>query len=486
MKIPTKILFSHAYFYQLDPKQWEAQEPYPPYNTILAAAIMQEKGFEVDLFDSNLKKSASEIEQKIIDFQPQYLVLYDDSFNYLSKMCLTNMREACLEMIRLAKKHDCLVLINSSDATDNYEKYLDAGADFVMLGEAEITLTELIEKLEQKKLGQDIVLDQVEGIVLKKENKLQKTKKRNSLTDLEHLPQPLWNLVKIADYQQIWQQKHGFFSLNIATTRGCPFKCNWCAKPIYGNRYNSRSPQKVANEIAFLMQNFNATHFWICDDIFGLKPNWVKEFKDFLAEKNVKPKLKIQSRADLLLKDDTIDDLVACGLDEVWIGAESGSQKILDAMDKGITVQEIERSSQLLKRKGVKVAFFLQYGYLDETKEDINLTLKMLEKLRPYTIGISVSYPLPGTIFHEKVKNQLKNKKNWKDSDDLDTMYQASFSSDFYKQLQRFTHAKFRKNRVLDDLFNQKKQLISLLKFPIFWINEKLSWTKLKWIEMKS
>ncbi len=478
MKKPTKILFSHSYFYRFDPKQWEAQQPYPPYNTILAAAMMREKGFEVALFDSNLKKFAAEIEQKIIDFQPKYLVFYDDSFNYLSKMCLTNMREACFEMIRLGKKHGCVVLVNSSDATDNYEKYLEVGANFVMLAESEFTLQELIGKLETKQN-----IESVEGIVFKKENNIQKNKKRAILTNLESLPQPAWDLVEMVDYQHIWQKKHGYFSLNIATTRGCPFKCNWCAKPIYGNRYNSRSPQKVANEIAFLMQNFDASHFWICDDIFGLKPNWVKEFKRFLAENNVKPKLKIQSRADLLLKENTIDDLVACGLDEVWIGAESGSQKILDAMDKGITVVEIEKSSKLLKKKGVKVAFFLQYGYLGETKKDIDLTLKMVEKLKPFTIGISVSYPLPGTGFYEEVKNQLIEKHNWKDSDDLDTMYQSTFSSEFYRQLQKFTHAKFRKNRVVDDFQHQKNIFKSILKFPFFWLNEKLNWAKLSMIE---
>ena len=404
-----KILFTNAYFYRLDEKQWEIQKPYPPYGTILAAALMREKGFEVALFDCNLKYSPAEIEVQIADFQPDYLVIFYDNFNYLSKMCLTVMREACFELIRYGKKAGCTVLVNSADTTDNFEKYLDVGANVVLLGEAENTLEELLEKGLTS-------LESVKGIVFQKDEKLIITPKQNTFQDLDSFPMPAWDLVNLPEYQAIWQNSHGYFSLNIATTRGCPYKCNWCAKPIYGNRYNVRSPKLVVGELKYLMQDEGVKYFWVCDDIFGLKPNWVKEFKELLKTENLQPRLKIQSRADLLLKEDTITDLVESGLTEVWIGAESGSQRILDAMDKGITVEEIEKSTQLLKKKGVKVCFFLQYGYLGEIFEDIEKTLNMVKKLMPDDIGISVSYPLPGTVFYQKVKTQLTEKQNWQDS----------------------------------------------------------------------
>jgi anaerobic magnesium-protoporphyrin IX monomethyl ester cyclase len=458
----NSILFANTYFYRFDEKQWKMQKPYPPYNTILAAAIMREKGFEVGLFDANLKQNPLEIENKIIAFQPRYLVIYDDSFNYLSKMCLNVMREACFEMIKVAKKHGCIILVNSSDATDHFEKYLEVGADFVLLGEAEQTLQELFQHNFEN-------CHNINGIAFLENSEIVKTHKRPIFQELDKYPMPAWDLINLVDYQAIWLKKHGYFSLNIATTRGCPYKCNWCAKPIYGNRYNSRSPQKIADELAFLIEK-GATHFWVCDDIFGLKPNWVNEFRVYLGGKGVKPKLKIQSRADLLLKENTIDDLVACGLDEVWIGAESGSQKVLDAMDKGITVEEIEKSAKLLKEKGVKVAFFLQYGYLNETWEDIEMTLSMVKKLLPDDLGISVSYPLPGTGFYEKVKNQLVNKQNWDDSDDLAMMYRGTFSPVFYRQLHDYTHRLYRRAKALKNRH---------LNYPLLWIREKMSYQKL-------
>ena len=201
------------------------------------------------------------------------------------------------------------------------------------------------------------------------------------MRDLDALPLPAWGLVDWARYKQGGHAAHGYFSVNRVTTRGCPFHCNWCAKPIYGNRYNSRSPERVATEIEMLIARYAVRDFWMADDIFGLKPGWVQRFREVVQQRDLKFQYKIQSRVDLLLKEDTIDALVASGLRQVWVGAESGSQKILDAMDKGTTVQEIRDATHLLKQKGGEGCFFLQFGYLDETREDILKTHALEEEM---------------------------------------------------------------------------------------------------------
>ena len=422
------ILFTHSYFYRFDAKQWRNQQPYPPYGTLMAAAVMRECGFEVGLFDTALETSAANIIPLIEQKRPKYLVIYDDGFNYLTKMCLTRMREAAFEMARYGKKYGCTVIVNSSDSTDHSEQYFQAGADFVLLGEGEAALRELIIKLES---GAALPL-------------LSSTLRHPVITDLDSLPDAAWDLVNMEAYRRIWEKAHGYFSLNMATTRGCPYKCNWCAKPIYGNRYNARSPQRVAAEIEMLVTRYGVQHFWMADDIFGLKPGWVQSFRDIVQAKKLHFKYKIQSRVDLLLKEDTIDALVASGLEQVWVGAESGSQRILDAMDKGTKVEEIGQATRLLKQKGVQVCFFLQFGYLGETQEDIDATLAMVEALKPYDIGISVSYPLPGTKFYEMVRASLGEKQNWTVSDDLSMMYRATFSPAYYRRLHRLTHKRFR------------------------------------------
>jgi anaerobic magnesium-protoporphyrin IX monomethyl ester cyclase len=328
-------------------------------------------------------------------------------------------------------------------------------------------LSTLLEKIDDKAID----FTDVQGLAYKKNEEILFTGKREILKDLDSLPLPAWDLIEINDYKNIWIENHGYFSLNIATTRGCPFKCNWCAKPIYGNRYNSRSPKNVADEIEYLINNFQPDHFWFCDDIFGLKPGWVQEFSEIVNSRNLNFKYKIQSRVDLLLQEDTIDALLESGAETIWVGAESGSQKILDAMDKGTNTEQIYEATYLLKNKGINVAFFLQFGFLGETKEDIDKTINMVLDLMPEDIGISVSYPLPGTVFYNKVKDELETKANWTDSDDLAMMYKSTFSPLYYKKLHRYVHKIYRrkqgiknfKNIVIHPLNLNKRKLRSAL-----------------------
>jgi anaerobic magnesium-protoporphyrin IX monomethyl ester cyclase len=472
-----KILFSHSYFLRFDPKQWATGQPFAPIRTLYAAALMREKGYKVSFFDTMFAFDPGDIIPSLEKNKPDVLVLYDDGFNYLTKMCLTNMREAAFKMIKLAKEKGCTVIVSSSDSTDRYEEYLQEGADFVLLGEAEQTLTELIAAIEQQT---DFL--SIAGIAYQQNTAIIKTVKRNVLKDLDSLPFPAWDLVDIEPYRKTWMKHKGYFSMNMATTRGCPFKCNWCAKPIYGNRYNSRSPQNVVAELKMLNEKFNFDHIWFCDDIFGLKPGWVHEFADCLEKEKLSFRFKIQARADLLLQENYIRDLARAGCENAWMGAESGSQKILDAMDKGTTVEQIYKATYLLKKYKIHPSFFIQFGYPGETKEDITKTIRMINHLVPYEIGISVSYPLPGTVFFEKVKNELKEKTNWTDSDELALMFRNTYAPAFYKQLHRYVHKSYRKQVAIQHVkklftkpfgsnsFTIKKALSFLYYAPASWI----------------
>ena len=456
-KFHNNIVFSNAYFYKFDAKQWKNKTPFPPLGTIYAASYLRENGFSVELFDTNLLASTDGLQPYLKTRKPSFFVLYDDGFNYLTKMCLTTMRDAAFKMIETAKSLGWTVICASSDSTDQYEKYLENGADIVIQGEGEITLHEAILAINNNQN-----LSTINGIVYKDDGEIIKNKGRIVLKELDKLAQPAWDLVAVEDYKKVWESGKQSFTLNIATTRGCPYKCNWCAKPIYGNRYNSHSPAYIVQQIKFLSETFNVNRFWMCDDIFGLKPNWVQQFNTELKKENLNISYYIQSRADLLLKEDTIDALAESGLEEVWIGAESGSQKILDAMDKGTSVEQIYTATRLLKEKNIRIAFFIQFGYLTESKEDINKTINMITELVPDNIGISVSYPLPGTKFYDKVKDDLKLKANWTDSDDLDMMFKGTFNSKFYKKLQRYVHKEFRKSQAKEyfkQLFTNPKSV---------------------------
>lgn len=436
-----KVLFTHSWFMKYDPKQWHIMEPYPPLATISAAAVLREEGCEVKLHDVMFEDTPESIIPVLKEWKPEVLVICDDGFNYLTKMCLTNMREAAWKMAEYAKEQDCTVIVSSSDATDHTEAYLDHLADYIVIGEVEQTLSELTNYLQQRT---KITKEEIKGLVWKEDNEVKRSLPRPVLQQLDQLPLPAWNLVDMDKYKQAWINKHGFFSINCSTTRGCPFKCNWCAKPIYGNRYNARTPEHVVTELAYLHHHYGFDHVWFCDDIFGLKPGWVKQFAELLQKQKLRFKFKIQSRADLLLTDEQIIPLAEAGCENVWMGAESGSQKILDAMDKGITTEQIAEATRLLKAHHIQPAFFLQFGYPGEEMPDIRKTIEMVSELQPSAIGISVSYPLPGTKFYDHVKEQLNQKANWTDSNDLDLMFRNTYSPAFYKQLHQYVHNHFR------------------------------------------
>lgn len=447
-KMKNKILFTHSYFLQFDPKQKSIGQPYAPLGTLYAAALMRQNGYNVSLYDTMFASSPSEAIAQLEKEQPDYFIVYDDGFNYLTKMCLTNMREAAFTMIQSAKDKNCTVIVSSSDATDRYDMYLKHGADFIIMGEAELTLLELINSISNNENN----VGQISGLAYLDKGVVVTTGKRKVMNDLDDLPFPAWDIIDMEPYRKSWLEHAGYFSMNMATTRGCPFKCNWCAKPIYGNRYNCRSPQNVVEELLMLKSKYNFDHIWFCDDIFGLKPGWINAFADLVQEKTLSLKFKMQGRADLLSKEDNVKDLARAGCDNIWMGAESGSQKILDAMNKGTTLKQIATATFLLKKNKIKPSFFIQFGYPGETSEDIQKTIKMINTLLPHEIGISISYPLPGTQFYEKVKSELQEKTNWTDSNEMALMFRNKYHPAFYKQLHKYVHKSYRKHLSLDNI----------------------------------
>jgi anaerobic magnesium-protoporphyrin IX monomethyl ester cyclase len=443
------ILFGQSYYLRFDPKLWDAMQPYPPLGTLYAASYMRQKGYSVALFDAMLAENTDEWTIALEKSQPKYAILFEDNFNYLSKMSLLRMRAAAFEMIDAAKAQGCAVIVAGADMTDHAEKYLERGADFVLMGEGEETLGELVGYLQRTPQSptDDSALYAIHSLAYLHDGKVVKTPTRPVIRKLDDIPFPAWDLVDRDKYRDVWVEHHGYYSMNLVTTRGCPFHCNWCAKPIWGQKYNVRSAANVVEEMAWLQKNFAPDHIWFMDDIMGIQDRWIEEFADLLDQQDVHIPFKSLNRVDLLLRGKTIPALARAGAKIVWVGAESGSQKILDAMDKGTQVTQIYEAARQLHAHGVKVAFFLQFGYPGETREDIELTLKMVRDLMPDDIGISVSYPLPGTPFYERVQHELGERVNWLDSADMAMLYKGPFATEFYRQLHMVIHKDYRSRK---------------------------------------
>ncbi len=427
------VLLAHSNNLFSDRKQMEKMQPYPPLQTILAAAVLRENGIDVALFDPTLQAPGPGLleafEASLEAYQPRLVVVCEDNFNFLSKMCLMRNRELAFGMAAIANRRGIPIAAHGSDATDRAGEYLRAGFFAVIIGEAESALLELARRRQ---------VDEFRGLL--------GNTARAVNADLDALPLPAWDLVDMENYRRTWTQAHGYFSLNMATSRGCPYRCNWCAKPIFGQKYRCRSARSVAAELLHLKTVYRPDRIWFADDIFALSPKWTADFADVVAEFDAAVPFRMQSRCDLM----TLPGAVAlkrAGCAEVWMGCESGSQKILDAMEKGIRVDQIYTARENLRANGIRAGFFLQFGYPGEGWSEIEATVRMVRETKPDDIGISVSYPLPGTVFHRNVFRGIGPGANWSDSADLAMIFAGPYPSEFYRALADALHLEVREGK---------------------------------------
>jgi len=430
------VLLTHSYHLPYDRKQVRKMQPYPPLGTLYAASVLRSRGISAAVFDTMLQDPAG-FPELLERHQPRFVAIYEDDFNFLSKMCLTRMREVAWQMTEAARCFGATVIVHGSDASDHADEYLRHGANYVLLGEAETTLSELcaasLGSGDTSAIPGLVSLDSAGSVELRNQ-------KAAKPTPWHCLPNPARDLIDMGPYREAWKASHGFFSLNLVASRGCPYQCNWCAKPISGDRFHVRPPDAVANEILELKNVYGAEHLWFGDDIFALGHRWTQQFASEMEKRQCALPFKIQARADLMTLE-TVSALKRAGCAEVWMGVESGSQRVLDAMDKGLRIDEVVAARERLEAAGIRACYFLQFGYPGESWREIQQTVSLVRATRPDDIGVSVSYPLPNTRFYEKVRAELGPKRNWTDSDDLCVMFKAAYTDEFYRALRDCLHA---------------------------------------------
>ncbi|RZU43113.1 B12-binding domain-containing radical SAM protein [Edaphobacter modestus] len=431
------VLLTHSYHLAHDSKQFKKMRPYPPLGTLYAATALRSAGISVAVYDTMFAEPVTGFQAALEEHRPQIVVIYEDDFNFVTKMCLTHMRELASKLATMARLAGITVIAHGSDATDHSREYLDNGVDFVLNGEAEQSLTDLCDALLHSRH-----LPELSGLVHYSavDGSLESSLPAPTNPSWATLPRAARELIDLEPYRRAWTQAHGYFSTNIVASRGCPYRCEWCAKPISGNRYQLRAPEEVAEEIRELKTFFGVQHIWFGDDVFALDRHWVEKFASVVEAHGEVVPFKIQSRADLM-SDTNVSALRRAGCIEVWMGVESGSQTILDAMKKGLKLSAVHAARERLAANGIRACYFLQFGYPGEGWAEICETVKLVRDTRPDDIGVSLSYPLPGTRFFERVQAQLGSKRNWIDSDDLCTIHIASYNDPFYHALRDALHA---------------------------------------------
>ena len=431
------VLVTHSYHLPFDAKQLQKMQPYMPLATLYAATSLRENGISVVAFDSMLEEPDSRFDSILEKHHPKIVAVYEDDFNFLSKMCLTRMREVAWKIAKAARAIGAITIAHGSDSTDNPLLFLQNGFDYVCCGEAENTLLQVCQSILH---GAE--LPAIDGLVRLDEHDVAVSSPQRLAKNAgwSKLSMPARDLLDLEPYRKAWIDTHGYFSMNMVASRGCPYHCNWCAKPISGNKFHLRPAASVAEELRYLKFEAAAQHIWFGDDIFGLDHDWVGEFADEVTKNDAALPFKIQSRANLMTQE-TVRHLRTAGCAEVWMGVESGSQTVLDAMDKGLNLDSVVTARTYLKNAGIRACFFLQLGYPGETWTELQETISFVRETRPDDVGISFSYPLPGTVFYERVQAQLGLKRNWAESDDLCIMYNAAYKTEFYRAVRNALHA---------------------------------------------
>jgi anaerobic magnesium-protoporphyrin IX monomethyl ester cyclase len=433
----AQVLLTHSYHLGYDPKQLRKMQPYTPIGTLYAASALREAGISVSVFDSMLDDPLEGFRWMSETHRPKIVAVYEDDFNFLSKMCLTRMRDVAWEMAKAARAIGAIAIAHGSDSTDNPGLFLENGFDYVLCGETEETLVQLCSAVLRGR-----AIPEIDGMVRLDEygELIQSPVRLAKNPGWAALPIASRDLIDLEPYRTAWTKAHGYFSTNMVASRGCPYHCNWCAKPISGNKFHLRPAAVVAEEMKMLKEDEGVQHVWFGDDVFALNQHWVQEFAEEVTEREASIPFKIQSRADLM-SEQTVQCLKAAGCAEVWMGVESGAQSVLNAMDKGLSLPSVVAARSRLKDAGIRACYFLQFGYPGEFWNELQETIAFVRLTRPDDIGISFSYPLPGTPFYERVRMQLGQKRNWTDSDDLCIMFKAAYKTEFYRAVRDALHA---------------------------------------------
>lgn len=418
------ILLSHGYFIAEDEHEKQIMKPYPTLGLLYISSHLKAKGFAVDLYDSTFETLA-DFEAHVQKTRPSLVGLY---CNLMTKFNV-------IKQIKMCKAVGATVVVGGPEPVNYIESYLGVGADIVVVGEGELTLEELIPHVARFGLTQ---LDKVLGIAYCDDaGQLQRTLPRPQIKDLSAQPWPDREAIPMQRYLDTWKTYHGTSSVSLITARGCPYTCTWCSHSVFGHSHRRRTPEDVANEVAWIKETYNPDQLWYADDVLTIANRWFMKYADELKKRDIRLPFECISRADRL-NEKMVDTLAEMGCYRLWIGSESGSQRILDGMTRKADVADVQAKSRMLQAKGVGVGMFIMLGYEGEEMSDLEATTEHLKKSNPDVFLTTVAYPIKGTKFYEKVAERVTTHLAWEARTDRDLGVSGRFSPQFYNHATRW------------------------------------------------
>lgn len=418
------ILLAHGYFLYDDPHEQQVMKPYPPLGILYLSSYLKSRGFDVRVFDSTFS-SLETFGILIARDRPSIVGIYT---NLMTKFTV-------LKMIRLCKANGALVVLGGPEPPYYAQDYLDHGADVIVVGEGELTLEALVTHLTRHGLRD---LERIQGIAyLNAEGVCVQTEPRPMIADLSAHPWADREAIDLPQYMRVWKEHHGRSSISVIHARGCPYTCTWCSHSVYGNTHRRRTPADAADELLWIKERYNPDMIWYADDVFAINHRWFFQYHDELKRRGVRIPFECISRADRL-NEEVVKAFADMGCFRVWNGSESGSQRILDKMDRKVKVEDVQAKTHLLRRYGIETGMFIMLGYEGEEIRDLEETVEHLKISNPDLFLTTVAYPIKGTPYYSEVESRVVSSKAWHERSDRDLTVAGRRSRRFYSYATRW------------------------------------------------
>ena len=414
------LLLTHGYFLDEDDKEREIMKPYPPLGLLYISAFLRRLGFHVELFDTTFSTREALLAR-----------LRAEPGGVLGIYATLMTRQPVLDIITAAKTYGWTVILGGPEPANYPAEYLRRGADVVVIGEGETTLAELLPSLTERGPHR---LQGILGTVFRDEDgQLVTNPARPQIADLNSIPWPDRERIDLQQYIDVWRSQHGMGSVNLITARGCPYKCRWCSHAVFGFSHRRRSYLDCAAEVEHIKESYKPDQVWYADDVFTIHHRWLFQYAAELKRRNLKLPFETISRADRMMKEEVLATLAEMGCYRIWIGSESGSQRILDTMERRVTVEQVQWATKAAQRHGIEVGMFLMWGYTGETVEDIAATIEHVKKANPDVFFTTVAYPIMNTTYYHEVADRVQLTQDWAESTDRDYVIRGRHSRTYYK-----------------------------------------------------
>lgn len=414
------ILLTHGYFLEEDATEKKIMRPYPPLGLLYLSGYLTEQGIEHNLFDSSFSTETDWFNH-LLKTRPAVIAFYTNLMTKVKILALIQKikQEPQLEAVK--------ILLGGPDVTYNWENYLENGADFLVIGEGEETLAEFCTAFSG---NQDYT--HIKGLAYKKDTgEYLKNEARIKIKNVDELPMPARDKIDLTLYLDVWKKHHGQSTLNISTQRGCPYTCQWCSTAVYGQSYRRRSPKLVVDEIEQLIQTYNPDALWFVDDVFTVSHKWIAAFAAEMKARQIRIPFECITRAERL-NETVFEQLQAAGCFRIWIGAESGSQRIIDLMDRQVDITKVSEMIQAARKYNIESGTFIMVGYPTETREDIELTIDYLKEANPDIFTITVAYPIKGTGLYTQIEKDITVQPPWAISTDRQIDFKRTYPRKYY------------------------------------------------------